>query len=187
MADQTNDGRGATIVPADQRGMRLLYMAIFGIIGYAIYWLVVFLAVVQFGLGLINGRVHANLRDFCTRLNAYFGSVLGFLSYASDRVPFPFSPLEAAAGGPAKAASAASEARPKRKRAPVRRKKPAAKAKPESSAAPTRPAAGPGDGPAGGGGPAGPGAQGGGGSGADQPDDPGGTSGGDSDGGPERF
>ncbi len=75
--------------------MRLLYMVIFAILAYSLFWLILFLAAVQFVLTWLNRTPNENLRDFSGKVNAYFHSVLDFLGYASDAVPFPFSPLEA--------------------------------------------------------------------------------------------
>ena len=72
---------------------RALYMILFAIIAYIILWFVFFLALVQFLLVIINNTENEHLCQFTTRLNAYFGEILGFLSYTRDEVPFPFSPL----------------------------------------------------------------------------------------------
>ena len=72
---------------------RALFMILFAIIAYIILWFVFFLALVQFLLVIINNTENEHLRQFATRLHAYFGEILGFLSYTQDEVPFPFSPL----------------------------------------------------------------------------------------------
>jgi hypothetical protein len=97
---EARGGKVESVSPTD-RWMRLLYMVIFAIIGYAVYWLVVFLAVVQFGLTLLTGHPNENLKDFAAKLDAYLKSVTDFLGYATDIVPFPFSPLDQGAGSAA--------------------------------------------------------------------------------------
>ncbi len=123
MADSAAETGEVTRVAHDDRRMRFLYMVIFAILAWAALWLVVFLATVQFLLSWITGRVNGNLRDFCGKLGRYFGDMLGFLGYATDIVPFPFSPMGSGVAeteAPAKPAAAT----PKRK--PARRRKPAA-------------------------------------------------------------
>lgn len=122
-------GGDATIVPHSDRWMRLLYMVVFAIIGYVVYWLILFFAVVQFGLALLTGNPNENLRDFSGKLNTYLKTVADFVGYASDTVPFPFSPLDKA-----------TAAKPARKRASKSAAKSSAKPKPKSDTD-TKPAA----------------------------------------------
>ena len=72
---------------------RALYMILFGIVGYAVLLFVFFLAVVQFILVVINGAKNENLCRLASRINSYLTQILDFLSFTSDSVPFPFSPL----------------------------------------------------------------------------------------------
>jgi hypothetical protein len=125
MADSAGEVREVTRVAHDDRRMRFLYMVIFAILAWAALWLIVFLATVQYLLTWISGGVNGNLKDFCGKLGVYFRDMLGFLGYATDIVPFPFSPMGTgvAETEPA-AAAAAAAAKPKRK--PARRRKPAA-------------------------------------------------------------
>ena len=122
---EARGGGDATTVRHTDRWMRLLYMAVFAIIGYAVFWLIVFLAVVQFGLALLTGQPNENLKDFAAKLDAYLKSVTDFLGYATDTVPFPFSPLDHG--------TAAASAKPPRKRASRATGKPSAKTKPNPS------------------------------------------------------
>ena len=127
MAEARGGGKAET-VPHTDRWMRLLYMVVFAIIGYAVYWLIVFLAVVQFGLALLTGHPNENLKDFAAKLDAYLKSVTDFLGYASDVVPFPFSPLDSAT------ASASATAKSPRKRASRSTAKPKPKPSPKPAA-----------------------------------------------------
>jgi hypothetical protein len=68
-------------------------MVIFAIISYSLLWLVLFLSAVQFLLAWLNDRPNDNLRDFAAKLDGYFRDCLDFLGYATDTVPFPFSPF----------------------------------------------------------------------------------------------
>ena len=68
-------------------------MILFGIVGYAVLLFVFFLAVVQFILVVINGAKNENLCRLASRINSYLTQILDFLSFTTDNVPFPFSPL----------------------------------------------------------------------------------------------
>ena len=83
------------------RWQRLLFMVAYAIVAYALLWLGIVLAVVQFVLQLVNGEVNNNLKEFVARLIAYFGAVLAFLSFQNNTVPFPFSPFPPPASGKA--------------------------------------------------------------------------------------
>ena len=68
-------------------------MILFGIVGYAVLLFVFFLAVVQFILVVINGAKNENLCRLASRINSYLMQILDFLSFTTDNVPLPFSPL----------------------------------------------------------------------------------------------
>ena len=125
---EARGGGDATTVPHTDRWMRLLYMVVFAIIGYVVYWLILFLAAVQFGLALLTGQPNENLKDFAAKLDAYLKGVTDFIGYASDTVPFPFSPLDQSTA--AATANAPASAKAPRKRAS--RAKSAGKPKPKS-------------------------------------------------------
>ena len=107
MAGSSSNARKPTIVGHDDRWLRLLYMVIFAIIGYTVFWVVLFLAAVQFVLTWIHGEPNQVLRDFAGKLDAYFQAVLDFIGYATDVVPFPLSPLETSLAGAAAAPASA--------------------------------------------------------------------------------
>jgi len=135
---EARGGGDATTVPHSDRWMRLLYMVVFAIIGYVAYWLILFLAAVQFGLTLLTGQPNENLKDFAAKLDAYLKSVTDFLGYASDTVPFPFSPLDQGTAGAS--ASVPASAKAPRKRASRATGKPPAKPKPKTDTS-TKPTA----------------------------------------------
>jgi len=111
MAASASNGRKPLVVGHRDRWLRLLYMVIFAIIGYTVFWVILFLAAVQFVLAWINGEPNDNLRDFAAKLDRYLLSVVDFIGYASDVVPFPLSPLDANVAAAAAAPTAASGAR----------------------------------------------------------------------------
>lgn len=113
MATSTSNGRKPLIVGHGERWLRLLYMVIFAIIGYTVFWVILFLAAVQFLLAWINGEPNDNLRDFAAKLDRYLTSVVDFIGYAGDVVPFPLSPLEANVAAAAPAASSGGRRSPR--------------------------------------------------------------------------
>ncbi len=80
-------------IDRESRWMRLLFMVIFVIVADLTLWIIAAIAVVQFILHWISGELNANVHAFAKRANAFFGQIVAFVSYASDVVPFPFSPL----------------------------------------------------------------------------------------------
>jgi hypothetical protein len=104
MAASASNGRKPLTVGHRDRWLRLLYMVIFAIIGYTVFWVILFLAAVQFVLAWINGEPNDNLRDFAAKLDRYLCGVVDFIGYATDVVPFPLSPLEASVAAAAPAA-----------------------------------------------------------------------------------
>lgn len=70
---------------------RALYMIGFAFVAYFMLWLVFVLAVVQAVLSRFNARPNPHLLRFVRNLNGYFGDILGFLGFVSNKVPFPFS------------------------------------------------------------------------------------------------
>jgi hypothetical protein len=69
-------------------GIALLFLVAFQIA----QWLLVLTAVVQFAAHLITGRPIVHLESFGRSLAIWLAEVTGFLSYATETRPFPFSP-----------------------------------------------------------------------------------------------
>lgn len=86
----------AVHVGANDPWQRLLYMIGFGVVAYALLWLIMVLALVQFVLVLVNRSLNTRLVGFAGTVNRYFAAVTGFLTFTTDRVPPPFSPMAAA-------------------------------------------------------------------------------------------
>ena len=105
MTDTRSNAREITRVHDQDRRMRPVYMVLFAIIAYSLFWLILFLAAVQFVPPWINRRPNENLRDFSGKLNAYFHSFLDVVGYAREAAPLPPSPLAASSAWLAIAAS----------------------------------------------------------------------------------
>lgn len=76
--------------------MRLLYMVLFGFIGYMIRFVALILIVLQFFTVLFTGTSNATLLQLGQVLSTYTYQILLFLTYNSEEKPYPFSPLPGA-------------------------------------------------------------------------------------------
>ena len=72
--------------------MRVLFMVIFFIAARFVAVLVAFIALFQFICTLITRKPNDNVKDFGKDLSKYAAEIIEFLSYSTDRKPWPFSP-----------------------------------------------------------------------------------------------
>ncbi|MCD4775197.1 MAG: DUF4389 domain-containing protein [Candidatus Aegiribacteria sp.] len=72
--------------------MRGLFMIIFFVAARFVAVLVVFIALFQFICTLITRKPNDNVKDFGKDLSLYAAEIIEFLSYNTDRKPWPFSP-----------------------------------------------------------------------------------------------
>ena len=71
---------------------RLLWMALFYLVLFiAIELITLASCIAQTVLVLVNGQPNDTLREFSSRLNRYSYQILEYLTFRSDRKPFPFS------------------------------------------------------------------------------------------------
>ena len=73
--------------------IRLLYAFAFGILAYFVLMLIFILAVIQFVVLAINGRVNDELRHFCVNLVQYLLELVAFITFVRDAQPFPIGPF----------------------------------------------------------------------------------------------
>lgn len=71
--------------------IRLLYMVLFGLVGYVGLFVVLLVVFAQFVLKLFTGRINQRLRTFALELSRYYQQIIAFLSLAADEKPYPFS------------------------------------------------------------------------------------------------
>ena len=71
---------------------RLLYMLLFGLIGYVGLFVILLVIFAQFVLKLFSGRINQRLKTFATELGVFYQQTISFLCWASDDKPYPFSP-----------------------------------------------------------------------------------------------
>ena len=73
--------------------VRLLYALGYGVIAYFVLHIIFLLAAVQFVMILVNGRVHDEIKSFCSALIQYEWELLAFITFVRDEQPFPFGPF----------------------------------------------------------------------------------------------
>lgn len=73
--------------------IRLLYAIGFAIVAWFVFWITVLLALVQFIVVAINGKVNDELRTFTINLIQYLWELLAFVSFVRDEQPFPIGPF----------------------------------------------------------------------------------------------
>ena len=85
------------VLGPEQPWKRLLAMIAFGAVGYVLLPLLLVLAVAQFGFHLWGSQSNPRVAQLADAIKALLGSILDFLLYRSDLLPFPFNPLPGAA------------------------------------------------------------------------------------------
>jgi hypothetical protein len=70
--------------------LRLFFMVIFAVIFYAVFFVTCTVAFVQFSARLLSGKPLSSLAEFNATLADYARDLVAYLTYASDRKPFPF-------------------------------------------------------------------------------------------------
>jgi hypothetical protein len=73
--------------------IRLVYAFCYGILAYFVMMILFGLAVIQFILLAVNGRVNEELKSFSANLVQYLFELLAFIVFARDEQPFPIGPF----------------------------------------------------------------------------------------------
>ena len=74
-------------------GARILYMVLFGIVFWIVSWILAVTAVAQLLIRVLSGRASAELARFGAGLARYAAQLVEYLTFASDRVPYPVGEL----------------------------------------------------------------------------------------------
>jgi hypothetical protein len=85
-----------TNVPADTVarlpiGLRMLYMVVFGLTFWILTWILAVTVVAQLILTLLAGQANPDLLRFSKGLSRYIAQVVEFLTFLSEKPPFPFA------------------------------------------------------------------------------------------------
>jgi hypothetical protein len=73
--------------------VRLLYALGYGIIAWFVVHVIFTLAVIQFAVLAVTGRVNDELKSFTFNLIQYLWELLAFIGFVRDEQPFPLGPF----------------------------------------------------------------------------------------------
>jgi hypothetical protein len=68
-------------------------MLLYGLVFWLLTWMVAATVVLQLVLTLLAGEPNAEMLRLASLLSRYTSEVIDFLTFVSDRLPFPVSPL----------------------------------------------------------------------------------------------
>lgn len=72
-------------------GARILYSILFGFVFWILCWALAITTIAQLVLSLVSQRANADLTRFGAGLGTYAKQLIEFLTFNSERLPFPFS------------------------------------------------------------------------------------------------
>jgi len=75
--------------PAGDLGERILYMLLFALVFWIVCWILALTAIAQLLVRLLSGRASPELARFGGGLARYTKEVVEYLTFATDRVPYP--------------------------------------------------------------------------------------------------
>ena len=73
-------------------GLRVLYMVVFAVTFWILTWVLAVTVVAQLILTLLAAQPHPELLKFSKGLSRYFTQVIEFLTFSTEKAPFPFAP-----------------------------------------------------------------------------------------------
>ena len=78
--------------------VRVFYAFGFAVLAWCAFWVLLLLAVVQFAVILVVGRVNEELKSFSLGLLQYLWELLAFIVFVRDEQPFPIGPFPKTGG-----------------------------------------------------------------------------------------
>jgi hypothetical protein len=72
--------------------IRVLYMLVFGLTFWILTWILAVTVIAQLILTLLGGQPSPDLLRFSKGFSRYIGQVIEFLTFLSEKPPFPFAP-----------------------------------------------------------------------------------------------
>jgi uncharacterized RDD family membrane protein YckC len=91
--ESTGQPQGSQPMPVSQPslGARALYMLLFALVFWILWWTLVITALAQLGLTILAARPNPDVARFGAGLAAYSRQIIEFLTFATERLPYPFS------------------------------------------------------------------------------------------------
>lgn len=75
--------------PPAELGVRILYMLLFALVFWVVSWVLVVTALAQVLVRILSGRPGPELARFGQGLARYTAQVVEYLTFVTDRVPYP--------------------------------------------------------------------------------------------------
>lgn len=75
--------------PPDDLGVRVLYMLLFAVVFWIVSWVLAVTAIAQLLVRTLTGKRSAELARFGGGLARYTEEVIEYLTFVTDRVPYP--------------------------------------------------------------------------------------------------
>jgi hypothetical protein len=75
--------------PPGDLGVRVLYMLLFALIFWIVSWVLAVTALAQLLARLLSGRASAEFARFGGGLARYTGQIIEYLTFVTERVPYP--------------------------------------------------------------------------------------------------
>ncbi|HXA92085.1 MAG TPA: DUF4389 domain-containing protein [Steroidobacteraceae bacterium] len=72
-------------------GVRMLYMLVFAVVFWILCWVLGVTAVLQLLFALLGDRPNPELTRFGASLAIYAREIIDFLTFASAKIPYPFT------------------------------------------------------------------------------------------------
>jgi hypothetical protein len=72
--------------------IRLLYMLVFALTFWIVTWILAVTAIAQLILTLLGGTPNPELLKFSHGLSRYISQLVEFLTFLTEKPPFPFAP-----------------------------------------------------------------------------------------------
>jgi len=95
--NQTADGGVSTPSERPARApfpaVRLLYAFAYAVVAWFVIHFIFSLALIQFVVIAVTGRVNEELKDFSLSLVQYLWELLAFVTFVRDEQPFPIGPF----------------------------------------------------------------------------------------------
>jgi len=70
---------------------RVIYMVLFAVVFWILCWTLAISTVLQLVLRVLNGKPNADLVKFGASLGRYAQQLIEYLTFGTDRLPFPFT------------------------------------------------------------------------------------------------
>jgi hypothetical protein len=114
MSDDVNVDKVKANVKNVDTWVRGLFIVIYGIIFYALFWIIWLVVIFQFLMKVVMGSLNPNIMNFSKGLTRYAFQILQYVTFQSEERPWPFGPWPGAAAGSLTDESGAAEATPSR-------------------------------------------------------------------------